>query len=642
MQPRKLRSFVVVPLCTILVYLMVGGMIDFFKDVPHDIFILGDSSEDAGSSCVLPKHDPFDSSIMRYFYNVESPCNQFPDVVFLDSEFQIQTNSSAVKETGWRHLSCEREIIKRVNEKNIAFISTSSKNSSRIHSDCSKVSCKDETSSLVYQQLLFHTDSDRVLQTKQIKDESPDSPSVVIFGIDSVSQLTAKRLLPKTLQYLKHSLGAHIFNGYTKVAENTFPNLISLLSGWKEKEEAFYRDKYLDDIVPFIWRNFSEKGYVTMYAEEQPVSPSFNAVSKGFMNPPTDHYFRPCAIAMDATKTVINSPKYKYSSTAYDKLLLLKPFMFCHGNKAKHEIHINYLKSFLSSYKNKRKFSLTWIAALAHDDLNYLRLADDQIREFFEWSSRKGHFNNTVLMFLSDHGSNLNAIRNTVIGRVEERMPFFSIALPPHLKERYPFLETNLRDNVDKLTSHFDTYNTLVDILRSSFKRQGETEAGLIGRSLFGRVPSDRTCGDAGIRREYCPCHKYDLVDLSEHELVKFGRKVVQKINSKLTPAYPQCKPLELIKVENSQKIVSNFIPVPETKYFTWYSLWHSRQRHIDSQQYRLLISTTPGLAMFESSVTLHLDGRIEVWDHISRANRYGNQSHCVHVAEVKPYCFCG
>lgn len=640
MPNRKIKSLMYVSFFAMFTYVMVPGAIDFFKVVPHDIFII-DYNE---SSSVLPKHDPFDSSIIKYFYDVDSPCDKFPDIVYLDNDLQLQTNTSAVKEVGWRqHLTCEREYIQRINEKTVVFVPEKSASSSSVYSDCSKISCHDQSSSLVYQQLVFHTDSERVLKSKQIKEETTDSPSVVIVGIDSVSQLAAKRLLPKTLHYLTHSLGAHIFNGYTKVAENTFPNLISLLSGQKEKLEALFRDKYLDDMVSFIWKNFSGKGYVTMYAEEQPVSPSFTAVSKGFLHPPTDHYFFPCGVAMDNIKTLIHSPNYRHSSAAYNKLLLLKPFMFCHGNKAKHEIQINYLKSFLSSYESKRKFSLTWMAALAHDDLNYLRLADDQLRDFFDWSNKNGHFNNTILILLSDHGSNLNAIRNTVIGRVEERMPLFAIALPKYLKEKYPLLERNLRHNTERLTSHFDTYHTLVDILEGRFCRSSEPDHRLIGRSLFSRIPSNRTCGDAGIRSEYCPCHKYDIVDVSENKLTEFGESVVQKINSKFESVYPRCMRLSLNKVENSQKIVSNFIPAPWTEHsFTWYSIWHSEERHIDSKQYRMLISTTPGLALFESSLTLHPDGRIEVWDHISRANRYGNQSHCVDVVELKPFCFCG
>ncbi|OWF55442.1 hypothetical protein KP79_PYT20939 [Mizuhopecten yessoensis] len=569
------------------------------------------------------------------------PCNRFPDVVSLDSKSRIQTNISAIKEAGWQHLTCEREIIQRLNEENIAFISPSPDKLSIALSDCSKISCRDESSSLVYQQLVFHTDSERVLKSKTIKDEATDSPSVLIFGIDSVSQLTAKRLLPNTLNYLERSLGAHLFQGYTKVAENTFPNLVALLSGQKENLEALFHGKYLDNVVPFIWRNFSDKGYVTMYAEEQPVSPSFNAVSKGFRTPPTDHYFRPCAMAMDNTNTFIQSPKYQYSSKFYNKILLSKQFMFCHGNKAKHEIHINYLKSFLKSYKNKRKFSLTWIAALAHDDLNYLRLADDQFRDFFEWSNKNGHLNNTILIFLSDHGSNLNEIRNTVIGRVEERMPIFVIALPPSLKNKYPNLEKILRQNAERLTSHFDTYHTIVDILQGTFTGSGGTKSGQVGRSLFGAISPDRTCEDAGIRREYCPCHKYVPVDVPQDKLIIFGQKIVKNINAKFNTEYPQCKQLSLHKVENSQKVESNFIPMHESTHFTWYSLWHSKSTHLASKQYRMLISTIPGLAQFDSSLTEHSDGSIEVWDHISRANRYGNQSHCVQASELKPYCFC-
>lgn len=43
----------------------------------------------------------------------------------------------------------------------------------------------------------------------------------------------------------------------------------------------------------FIWKNFSNAGYVTAYGEDYPSISTFNYRKKGFYNQPTDYYLRP-------------------------------------------------------------------------------------------------------------------------------------------------------------------------------------------------------------------------------------------------------------------------------------------------------------------------------------------------------------
>ena len=49
--------------------------------------------------------------------------------------------------------------------------------------------------------------------------------NVVIFGIDAVSHMNFIRVMPRTLRFLTEELGAIGMNGYTKVGDNTFPNM---------------------------------------------------------------------------------------------------------------------------------------------------------------------------------------------------------------------------------------------------------------------------------------------------------------------------------------------------------------------------------------------------------------------------------
>ncbi len=48
-----------------------------------------------------------------------------------------------------------------------------------------------------------------------------------------------------------------------------------------------------------------------------------------------------------------------------------------------------------------------------------------------------------------------------------------------------------------------------------------------------------------------------------------------------------------------------------------------------------------PGKACFESIVQQTVDKNFEVIGDVSRINRYGNQSHCIHNSFLEKYCFC-
>lgn len=119
--------------------------------------------------------------------------------------------------------------------------------------------------------------------------------SLLLFGIDSISRQNFIRMLPKTREYIEKR-GWLPLEGYTKVADNTFPNLVPVLSGMTADQLSKLCNPYpkhkLDD-CPFIWKNFSDEGYLTAYTEDIYWMGSFNYARYGFVNSPTDYYSRP-------------------------------------------------------------------------------------------------------------------------------------------------------------------------------------------------------------------------------------------------------------------------------------------------------------------------------------------------------------
>ncbi len=56
---------------------------------------------------------------------------------------------------------------------------------------------------------------------------------------------------------------------------------------------------------------------------------------------------------------------------------------------------------------------------------------------------------------------------------------------------------------------------------------------------------------------------------------------------------------------------------------------------------YLIQVLLKPGKALFESTVKSFDNNRYEIIGDISRINRYGNQSHCIHNSFLERYCYC-
>ncbi|KAG0413066.1 hypothetical protein HPB47_009778 [Ixodes persulcatus] len=99
---------------------------------------------------------------------------------------------------------------------------------------------------------------------------SSDLMNVLILGMDSVSRLNMNRRLPHSSRFVRESLEAFELVAYNKIGENTFPNLMALLSGLSDGEVTSMTKNRTFDHVPFLWTTFKRKGYQTVFMEEMP------------------------------------------------------------------------------------------------------------------------------------------------------------------------------------------------------------------------------------------------------------------------------------------------------------------------------------------------------------------------------------
>lgn len=136
-------------------------------------------------------------------------------------------------------------------------------------------------------------------KTKQLhKNQFTDPMNVIIFGIDEVSRSNFIRLLQKTFLYLKSDLDAVDLQGFNKMGDATLNNTLALLTGhdfgsiqknpsWMPRKMKKDSDVFFDDL-PFIWKNFSDKGYITSHADDY--TSVFSYRFKGFRQQPTDYF----------------------------------------------------------------------------------------------------------------------------------------------------------------------------------------------------------------------------------------------------------------------------------------------------------------------------------------------------------------
>ena len=116
-----------------------------------------------------------------------------------------------------------------------------------------------------------------------------DKMNVLIIVFDSVSFNQFKRIFPLTFKYLQDLKDNMIFENYNAVAENSYPNFLSFLTGLHETEnpelnlsiENILEYDEFEDLNPLIWKDYEKEDYLTLYSEDYASIGLFNYAHKG-------------------------------------------------------------------------------------------------------------------------------------------------------------------------------------------------------------------------------------------------------------------------------------------------------------------------------------------------------------------------
>ncbi|CAB3397762.1 unnamed protein product [Caenorhabditis bovis] len=525
-----------------------------YSQHPHFLYLK--KLESLGqATCDIPQLNPWDPSILSY-YNKPNRLDCQPKQDEIVEKFENGTlffNPSKIK-----NIVCTLTPIEKfegVSDSDVDFkqnipIDFSKGFAIPVDDEFFEVNCeskgiiKKSVFKYHYAQIIRKNET---ISKKPIVEESENFPSVIMIGIDSMSKSNFIRQLPKTFKHMKDT-GFVVMNGHVKIHDNTYGNLNAILMGKRavsvvefpaEIEESWdiAFDKY-----PYIWKNFSDNGYATFFAEDRPDIGTFSYKEKlkGFLKKPTNHYMRTFWIA------------------AFWSLIARRSSSYCYDKKPFHQIMFDYLEDFVQKYDDKRKFAFWWTQDISHDFLNSIGAIDDDFEDFFV--RNENVLQNSIVIVFSDHGHRTDRIRETVVGRLESRLPFHAIRIPQNLRKKYPWIIERLEINSRQMTTQFDVYESLLKIARGKITKEMKQTEKKRAYSYFDEFSRRNGCNEAGVPSDYCPC--FAEIEIPKKEAMPAATQLVKLINELLesaevpkeyvedAPDYYMCQPIEMDSID--------------------------------------------------------------------------------------------
>ncbi|CAG5127706.1 unnamed protein product [Candidula unifasciata] len=465
--------------------------------------------------------------------------------------------------------------------------------------------------------------------------------NVLMFGIDSMSSMTFQRKLPDSLNFLKKDLKAVIFEGYNIVGDATTQALLPMFLGQLQHEIPDILERHLDGL-DFVWKRYRERGYVTLFAEDEPHLGVFNLRLQGFEELPTDHYMR-----------------YFWQSQAQSHLKSDCSAKYCTGPTPNHHYLLQYITDFFHKYPRIPHFAVGFSGELSHDEVNPSQYLDPDLLTFLTHFKAEGYLNNTLLILFGDHGSRKGILRRTLQGKIEERLPFMSMVFPESFRKKHRALYENLKRNAKGLTTPFDIHKTLLDVLDLPKVYQASQQKPDRGVSLFRSIPENRTCHQAGVDTHWCTCVQEVPIPTSDPVATAAAQAVVDTINNLTQANRQQCVLLQLASIHSASLVLPNLqvLTFHKTEGGNFSALFGNAT--VDMAEFQITLETDKCRGVFEATVQVlfHQDGSesggenqghagltYSAFEHsISRIDTYGSQSACICKSNpnIMKYCCC-
>lgn len=168
-----------------------------------------------------------------------------------------------------------------------------------------------------------------------------------------------------------------------------------------------------------------------------------------------------------------------------------------------HQYAFDYLEQFWNNYNHLSKFAMIMLNEGHEGTGEVIGLVDDDVHNLLSEGYKQGKFDNTALIFLSDHGLHMGAfyMLRTYSGRIENSLPLLDIVLPSWFLQQYPEVDKNLMENQQKLVIGPDIFESLEHLIQYPQK----SKPVFSGLSFLEELP-DRDCNQAKISNSFCKC----------------------------------------------------------------------------------------------------------------------------------------
>ncbi|XP_066933796.1 uncharacterized protein [Clytia hemisphaerica] len=448
--------------------------------------------------------------------------------------------------------------------------------------------------------------------------------NVAIQMFDSQSNANIRRQAVRTIQYLEQDEHSFIFNANSIVGDGTTAQVSAMLTGIAEEDQyetrrGFPNTRTVDDFT-WIFEDFSNAGYATVYTEEDTRYGTFNYRLNGFKEPPTLWYPKPTWLSWDA--------------------------IYLRHSLCSAEKNMAYLKYFDQMFDGVGKFAFALTAYLTHDSLDAMQSIDQSIVELIQYYKNEG---NTMFVLFGDHGSRTGGVRDSLQGKLEERLPFLSITMPKWFRKKHPDFYKAMGENTNVLTSYFDVYATYRHILSYPV-----LPTDVFGQSLFTKLPLNRTCGDVGVKEHWCACLDYKDISVNDPSVKLVAGEVVKYMNSLLVGLNNErktCAQMSLDKiihagVRKPKEVVQKFKNTKRNEKCDSCAIDLDQSMETDQvsiRSFEIVLTVQPSGGKFEVNAKLGLDNVVTVDPQISRINMYGDQPKCIATIypHLRPFCYC-
>lgn len=303
---------------------------------------------------------------------------------------------------------------------------------------------------------------------------------------------------------------------------------------------------------------------------------------------------------------------------------------YCTGPEISFERIFDYAVNFARTFAGVPYFGFFWTNTVSHENMNVVSSMDGRVLKRFEYMEQEGVMNDTMIVFLSDHGMRWGEFRNTFVGWYEERLPYIYIWLPEWFRRENPDAHQALAVNRNRLTSPYDLYETFRDVLGLAGGDADPSPGCPTCQSLFSPVPRERGCQDVGVAYHWCTCTAFKPIDIHDRIVADGARKFLDHVegivkNYKNKKGRRLCARLKLKKVHRVDRVVD----------------FDGAGAAATAAAYFYMIQTTPGNGNFEVTIRYHGDGNYTLSDsEVSRINPYAASARCLNRG-MKQYCHC-